>query len=125
MHGIDQRWTRYLRAQQPREYVLNVVSVTQGEVWGGWGVVVDNSHFEGQISAVSKPMFSIEYSFFSSCRDLQDLHTFARVQVQKVQNVQIHFLCHVMISQIIGDFFRFCEKSRKFRRNLSFSSRSP
>ena len=38
---------------------------------------------EGSFSAVSKPIFATKYSFCSYFRDLQDLQTFAPLQIQK------------------------------------------
>ena len=38
---------------------------------------------EGSFSAVSTPMFATKYSFCSIFRDLQDLHSFALLRIQK------------------------------------------
>ena len=41
-----------------------------------------SANFRGLVLSVSRPMFAIKYSFVSIPRDLQDLRTFAPLQIQ-------------------------------------------
>ena len=53
---------------------------------------------EGSFS-VSKPIFATKYSFFSIFQDLEDLHTFAPLQIQNIRkNSSKHFRIFVRIS---------------------------
>ena len=45
---------------------------------------------DGSFSSASKPIFASKYAFFSIFRDLQDLQTFAPLQIQKLQ---IYYFC--------------------------------
>ena len=52
---------------------------------------VKSQTLEGSFSSVSRPIFATKYSFFSILRDLQDLHTFAPLQIQNVRKNSSNF----------------------------------
>jgi len=55
---------------------------------GGWLAV---QTLEGSFSSVSKPIFATKYSFCSIFRDLQDLQTFAPLQIQNFSQKSSNF----------------------------------
>ena len=69
---------------------------------GGWLAV---QTLEGSFSSVSKPIFATKYSFCSIFRDLQDLQTFAPLQIQNFRDFSI-FRKNL---QFFRDFAKFSE----------------
>ena len=77
------------------------------ELRGGLGFASQRSirqTVEASFSAVSKPIFASKYSFFSISRDLQDLHTFAPLQIQNLRKISsnfFHIFLHISAKTLI------------------------
>ena len=68
---------------------------------------------EGSFSAVSTPIFATEYSFCRGFRNLQDLHSFAPLQIQKLHKLLSRFNDFQFLLQIV-QFLRTLNQFRRF-----------
>ena len=79
----------------------------------GWLAV---QTLEGSFSSVSKPIFATKYSFCSIFRDLQDLQTFAPLQIQNFRDFSIFSQKCAIFSRFLQNFAEFCHFSFGFSR---------
>ena len=81
--------------------------MTVGGVAGWYRQTLD-----GSFSSVSRPIFASKYSFFSIFRDLQDLHTFAPLQIQNFSKFSSTFFSRIF--QEILEFLSLESEIRNF-----------
>ena len=90
------------------ETIVNrAVFMTVGGVVGWYRQTLD-----GSFSSVSRPIFASKYSFFSIFRDLQDLHTFAPLQIQNFSKFSSTFFSRIF--QEILEFLSLESEIRNF-----------
>ena len=59
---------------------------------GGYRLLASGQTLRGSFSAVSTATIATKYSFCSVFRDLQDLHSFAPLRIQKIRKLLSNFL---------------------------------
>ena len=83
------------------------VQMPVGGVVGWYRQTLDGSFY-----SVSRPIFASKYSFFSIFRDLQDLHTFAPLQIQNFSKFSSTFFSRIF--QEILEFLSLESEIRNF-----------
>ena len=107
-------WTQKSALIQPRTSLLKSEwRIGVGDSIPNFSPIFQQNHqtLEGSFSSVSKPIFATKYSFCSIFRDLQDLQTFAPLQIRNFR----YFSIFRKKLQILLNFviFRLKKKQRK------------